>query len=78
MSTAKPPEGRSLKELLDGLLLSQRRDIKAYSGGHLNEANLWKPSEKASHKSWRSAKKEHVTLVPRNRLLRPVGVVAEF
>ena len=70
MAAVKPPEERSLKELLDGLQLSQRRDIKAYSGGHLNEANLWKPPEKISHKSWKSAKKDNITVVPRNRILQ--------
>ncbi len=49
---------RSLKELLDGLLLSQRQDIHAYSGGHLNESNLWKPPERATYSSWKSAKKD--------------------
>ncbi len=51
---------RSLKELLDGLLLSQRQDIYAYSGGHLNESNLWKPPERANYSSWKSAKKDSV------------------
>ena len=70
MAAVKRPEERSLKELLEGLQLSQRRDIKAFSGGHLNEANLWKPPEKATHKSWKSAKKGNITLVPRNRFLQ--------
>ncbi len=58
----------SLKQMLDGLTLAHRQDIHAFGGGHLNEANLAKPPEKATHKSWGSALKETPTLVPRGRL----------
>lgn len=62
MMAAKPLKERPLHELLDGLLVSHRRDIHAFSGGHLNEANLPKPPNKATHRSWTSAKKPQIRM----------------
>ncbi len=46
----------SLKGLLDGMLISQKKDIYAFSGGHLNERNLRKQPHKATRGSWESAR----------------------
>ena len=48
---------RPLHALLDGILKSQRQDIHAFSGGHLNESNLYKPLSESSKKTWSSSKK---------------------
>ena len=36
---------QKLRNLLDGVVVAARGDTHAYSGGHLNEANLYKPPE---------------------------------
>ena len=48
---------RSLHQLLDSVLALQRQDIHAFSGGHLNESNLYKPDTvKAIHTGrWKSS-----------------------
>ena len=61
-------EEKSLKELLDGLIKSQKQDIHAFSAGHLNESNLPKPPEKASRKPWRAALKRSINLVPKSTI----------
>ena len=60
-------EDASLKGLLDGLLVSHRNDIHAFSGGHLNESNLKKP-ESSEHKPWRSSQKPRPILLSKSRL----------
>ncbi|XP_074660380.1 uncharacterized protein C6orf118-like [Tubulanus polymorphus] len=58
----------SLRELLDSLHRAHKNDINDFSSGHLNESNLWKPSEKATHQSWNSATKKIPTLVKRSHI----------
>ncbi len=43
---------------------SQLKDIKLYTRGHLNEANLWKIPEKRQHMTWESAYKPHISSRP--------------
>ena len=52
-----PAVDRSLKDLLNGLQKSQKTDIKAYAGGYLNEAKLYKPPRPVEYKQWDSSKK---------------------
>ena len=59
---------KSLREILDGLVVSQKQDIHAFSRGHLNEANLPKPPDRAKHQSWESATKPNIQLVPKGVL----------
>ena len=61
-------QDRSLRQLLDGLIISQKQDIHAYSGGHLNEANLPKPLDHYSYRSWTSAKKKIPSLLPPSKI----------
>ena len=34
---------QQLRSLLDSVIVAGRTDVHDYSGGHLNEANLYKP-----------------------------------
>ena len=67
-------EDKSLRQLLDGIQLSQRRDIHAFSGGHLNEANLYKqPARLFGQTTWASAKKEIPRMVPKSQIYKVSG-----
>ncbi|XP_077863788.1 uncharacterized protein C6orf118-like [Saccoglossus kowalevskii] len=57
MSDRLPVSERRLGDLLDALVNEQRKDIKAYSSGHLNHDKLWKHPTKSTHVSWESANK---------------------
>ena len=62
---------RSLSNLLEAILAEHRKDIYAFSGGHLNEANLWVPPEKSTHQPWTSSQKQHINLREKSKIPRP-------
>lgn len=68
MSTDALVKEKPLHDLLEGFLKSQRRDIQAYSGGHLNEANLYKHPDANSRKSWASSKKPVEVLLKKSEI----------
>lgn len=72
MMSETPLEQRPLHDLLEGLVISQRQDIHAYSGGHLNEANLYKPpAKRATQKTWKSADKPVPVLLKKSEIPTP-------
>jgi len=44
----------NLRELLDRFVVAQRQDIHAFCGGHLNQSNLYRPTDQAPYTNWAS------------------------
>lgn len=59
---------KSLTNLLDGLVLAQKQDIKAYSSGHLNESNLHRHKSEEKQTTWKSGKKSTESMLPKMTL----------
>ena len=56
--------GRSLHQLLDSVLTLHRQDIHAYSGGHLNESNLYNPEAQKAIQTGRWKKSSQARKLP--------------
>ena len=54
----------TLHSILDRFVVAQRKDIKEFSGGHLNESKMLQQRHDAKHKPWRSANVNKSISVP--------------
>lgn len=62
-------KSRQLRELLDGAEVKQKKDIRDFSGGHLNESILLQHYSAVTRTSWDSAKAAE-PMVQRSQLLQ--------
>lgn len=58
MTAYKFTAHKQLRQLLDDAEFVQKRDIKSYAGGHLNQANLFRPPTEWGNQKWNKTNTE--------------------
>jgi len=71
MEYSSKERSRELGSLLNAVERGNKRDAIDYTGGHLNEANLYKAPELYGHPGWKSGKKPGISLQKPSRLPAP-------
>lgn len=56
MALTTKQRSKQLESLLDAIERGNKKDAADYTGGHLNESNLYNPPEFSTHKDWDGAK----------------------
>lgn len=68
MALTTKQRAKQLQSLLDAVERGNKRDAVDYTGGHLNEANLYKPVEFSTHKDWEGGKRDAINCKKPSRL----------
>ena len=68
MMAENPALSLSLKHLLDGIQKSQKKDIKDFSRGYLNEGKLFKQPKPIDYVTWESARQPPIEIKSRSSL----------